>query len=135
MEIINYIFYRLFKHYKKENPVFTAAIYITIIQISIIYFIFMMYNALFYPHRMLGKELFFKNEIFQTIGKIFTLIFYVLLQLINFLYYKNKMKDFEIKFSNHPMNKWFKLWMLYLVCLFLLFFPILVFKIRHYYNI
>jgi hypothetical protein len=128
--VINYIFYRLYKHYKKENPIFTAAIYISILEIALLYFIFMMYNGIFYPERILGKELLIKLDVSQGEGKFYAVTFYVVLQLVNYLYYKNRVKTYESKFSNHPMNKWFKLWMLYIIGLFLFFFPILIFKLR-----
>ena len=130
MAVINYIFYRLYKHYNKENPVFTSAIYISALEIMIIYFIFMMYNAVFYHKSLLGKDLFLKLGINQADGKIYAILFYVILQLANYLYYKNRVKGYETRFANHPMNKWFKLWMLYFIGLFLFFFPILIFMLR-----
>lgn len=130
MEIINYIFYRLHKHYKKENPIFTAAIYISTLEIAMIFFVFMMYNAIFNHKRMLAKELFLRYDISQDEGKLYAIVFCIVLQLANYLYYKNRVKTYDAKFSNHPMNKWFKLWMLYIVGLFLFFFPILIFKLR-----
>ena len=130
MEIINYIFYRLYKHYNKENPIFTAAIYISVFEGLLLYFLIMMYNAIFYHERILGKEFFLKFGISQKEGKLYSILFFVVLQLINYLYYKNRVKNYEVRFTNHPMNKWFKMWMLYVVGLFLFFFPILIFMLR-----
>lgn len=132
MQKINYIFYRLYKHYNKENPIFTAAIYITMFEILIIYFVFMMFNAVFYPERRFGEELSLKYHVHDN-GKLFALTLYFILHLINYLIYRKKVEQYEIRFANHPMNKWFKLWMLYFLGLFLFFFPILVFKIRQYF--
>jgi hypothetical protein len=130
MEVINYIFYRLYKHYNKEYPKFTAAIYISAIEIAMIFFIFMLYNAIFYHKRLLAKEIFLKYNISQGDGKLYAILFCIVLQLANYLYYKNRVKGYETKFANHPMNKWFKLWMLYFIGLFLFFFPILIFMLR-----
>ena len=130
MEVINYIFYRLYKHYNKENPIFTASIYISALEIIMIYFVFMMYNAIFYHKSLIGRDFFLKFGISQEEGKLYALLFYVILQLANYLYYKDKIKNYDIRFANHPMNKWFKLWMLYFIGLFLFFFPILIFMLR-----
>ena len=127
---INFIFYRLYKHYNKEYPIFTAAIYISALEILMIYFIFMMFNAVFFHENLLGKEMFLKYGISQSAGKLYAVIFYVLLHLSNYLYYRNRVKSYDTRFANHPMNKWFKLWMLYFIGLFLFFFPILIFMLR-----
>lgn len=130
MEIINYIFYRLYKHYTKEFPVFTASIYISALEIGLIYFAFMMYNAIFYPKKILAQEIIYKYGINQNEGKLYVVIFCIILHLANYFYYRNRITLYESKFSNYPLNKWFKLWMLYLIGLFLFLFPILIFKLR-----
>lgn len=130
MEVINYIFYRLYKHYKKDNTVYTAAMYITMFEIMMIYFIYMMYNAVICPTKNPFKEFLVNYNINQSEGKLFTVIFCVILGVANYLYYRNRVKGYETRFANHPMNKWFKLWMLYFIGLFLFFFPIMIFMLR-----
>jgi hypothetical protein len=120
----------LYKHYNKENPIFTAAIYISVFEGLVLYFLIMMYNAIFYHERILGKEFFLEFGISQKEGKLYSILFFVVLQLTNYLYYKNRVKNYEARYTNHPMNQWFKMWMLYVVGLVLFFFPILIFMLR-----
>ena len=89
-----------------------------------------MYNAVICPSKNPFKQFLNNYNIDNNEGKLYTVVFCVILGLINYLYYKDRVKTYDAKFSNHPMNKWFKLWMLYIVGLFLFFFPILIFKLR-----
>lgn len=129
MEIINYIYFRIYKHYKNDN--FTASIYITVIQIAIMFFIIMSFNALFFPKRLLVKDFFSFLSLSMNERKIFSLFGYVILHLVNYIYFKNKVKNFKEKFKNYYMNNWFRLWMLFLLVFLLIAFPILIFKIKN----
>ena len=134
MDVINYIFYRLYKHYKNDNPLSTAVLYLSMLELFIIYFIILMFNAIIFPEKIIFKEIFFDFGISQNLAKISAIVFAFTLKGINYLYYKSRVRKYETKFANHPINKWFKVWMLYIVSLFLFFFPILIFKLRHYFG-
>lgn len=89
-----------------------------------------MYNAVICPTENPFKEFLLVYNINQSVGKLFAAIFCIILGVVNYFYYKNRVKTYETRFANHPMNKWFKLWMLYFIGLFLFFFPILIFMLR-----
>lgn len=131
MAVINYIFYRLYIHYRKrDNTVYTAVMYISMLEIFAFFFVFMMYNSIFCNTRNLFKELLDYYDIDHTGMKLFAISFCIVLALTNYFFYRNKVKKYEMKYISHPMNKRFKLWMLYFVVLFLIFIPILIFKFR-----
>ncbi len=90
----------------------------------------MTYNAVVEPGVLLGEELVERYRISRSSGKVGALVFYFVLLFSNYLYHRKRIEEYERRFAGHPMNKWFKLWMLYFIALFLMGFPLLLFKIR-----
>ncbi len=129
MEIINYLFYRLYKYYKGSNPIFTASLYITMFQLFIVYFIVMTINAFFYRKGMIMKEVIRLLDIELHDLKTIVFLIYIIVHYANYKYYRKRIKSIENKYQNSPYNKTFKLWMLYFVAIFLFFVPMLFFKI------
>jgi len=122
--MFDYIYYRLYLLYlKKEkgiSPISTSAMYLSFIQLLVIYSIVMIVNITM--HGDLFKDLTDLNKNFLKIGIV---IFALILDLFNYFYYKKRCKALIMRFKNHPLNKKFKVWMLYVVCTGLFLFPFL----------
>lgn len=122
--MFDYIFYRLYTYYDKKEkgstPVSTAAMYLSFLQILMIFSIYMIADI-----TLDGKLGIWKlpiNEIYLKIGIV---VFAVLVDLLNFLRYKKQHKTLVSKFRNHPLNMKFKVWMLYFIGAGLLILPFL----------
>ena len=106
------------KKEKGGSPAYSASIYLTFLQILLIFSIFMTLNV-FLEGRILLKNL----SIDETLIKALGVLFMIGLNTFNYLHYKEKADALKSKYKNHPLNKRFKIWMLYLVALSLLCFP------------
>ncbi len=122
--MFDYIFYRLYSYYDKKEkgstPVSTAAMYLSFLQILMIFSIYMIADI-----TLDGKVGIWKlpiNEIYLKIGIV---VFAILVDLLNFLKYKKQHKTLVSKFRNHPLNAKFKVWMLYFIGAGLLILPFL----------
>ncbi|PCH67911.1 MAG: hypothetical protein COC06_10445 [Bacteroidales bacterium] len=112
--MFDYIFYRLYSFYDKKEkgvtPISTAAMYLSFLQILIVFFFYMVVNISLNA-RIALKELPVNN----TYLKIGIVVFALLLDVFNYVIYKRKHKALIGKFRNHPLNKKFKVWMLYII--------------------
>jgi len=112
--MFDYIFYRLYIFYNKKEkgvaPISTAVLYLSVLQILMAFFIYMIVNI-----SLRGKIN--SNELFidSTYLKIVFVVFALLLNLFNYSIYKRKYKILINRFRSHPMNKRLKVWMLYIL--------------------
>ena len=126
--MFDYIYYRLYKMYRdKEGDTtgFAAAIALSLIQFCIVFSIFIILNMIF-----LGVLSGWLNEIGRTKVTAGFISFGVILFLFNFFYYKKNRDKVIAKCENHPANKWFRPWMLYIFVLIILFvIPVLCWQV------
>ncbi len=112
--MFDYIFFRLFSFYDKKEkgitPISTAAMYLSFLQILIVFFIYMVVN-IFLNGKVAFKELSINNNYL----KIGIMVAALLLNVFNYIIYKRKHKVLISRYRNHPLNKKFKIWMLYIV--------------------
>lgn len=112
--MFDYIFYRLYSFYDKKEkgvtPISTAAMYLSFLQILMVFFLYMVVNI-----SLNGKIALKELPINDTYLKIGLVVFALLLDVFNYVIYKRKHKALIGKFRNHPLNKKFKVWMLYIV--------------------
>lgn len=105
--MFDYIFYRLYSFYDKKEkgvtPISTAVMYLSFLQILIVFFFYMVVNISLNA-RIALKEL-PVNDTYLKIGIV----------VFNYVIYKRKHKALIGKFRNHPLNKKFKVWMLYII--------------------
>jgi hypothetical protein len=122
--MFDYIFFRLYSFYNiKENgvsPIFTAVIFLSFLQILLVYFIYMVVNI------TLNGEITIKElPINRNYLKIGIVVATLLLEVFNYVIYKRKYKALIIKYSNHSFNQKFKMWMLLIIGAGLFLLPIL----------
>lgn len=112
--MFNYIFYRLYIFYDKKEkgstPISTAAMYLSFLQILVIFFLYMVINISL-EGKIAIKELLI-NSNYLKIGIVVAAL---LLDVFNYIIYKRKHKALIQRYRNHPLNKRFKVWMLYFV--------------------
>ena len=112
--MFDYIFYRLYSFYDKKEkgvtPIATAAMYLSFLQILMVFFLYMVVNI-----SLNGKIALKELPINDTYLKIGIVVFALLLDVFNYVIYRRKHKALIGKFRNHPLNKKFKVWMLYIV--------------------
>lgn len=112
--MFDYIFYRLYTFYDKEEkgstPISTAALYLSVLQILMVFFLYMLINISL-KGKIAPKDL--SND--GAYLKLGFVVFALLLNLFNYIIYKKKHKTLVDKFRNHPLNKKFKVWMLYIL--------------------
>lgn len=122
--MFDYIFYRLYSIYDKKEknstPISTAAMYLSFLQILIMFFLYMILNISLHGKIAL-KELAI-NGIYL---KIVLVVLALFLDMFNYIIYKRKHKTLVVKYRNHPLNKKFKLWMLYILGAGLMLLPFL----------
>jgi len=122
--MFDYIFYRLYcfyyKNEKGRTPVSTAVLYLSVLQILILFFLYMLINI-----SLKGKISLKELQIDGAYLKLGFVVFALLLNLLNYINYKRKYKTLVEKFKNHPLNKKLKLWMLYIIGAGLFLFPFL----------
>jgi len=135
MNILNYAFYKIYNHYSKVNderfPLFTAAIYISVLEISFLFFIILSVNAIFYNDRLIATDFLELIGLNQIGGKIMVVIFCIVVHFINYLFYKKKITEIQKQYKMHSFNSWFRLWMLYLIGFLFFAIPICIFKLRN----
>jgi hypothetical protein len=117
--MFDYIYYRLYKVYKeKEHDTigYAAALYLSLIQFLTLASILIMLDMIFskFLHNWL-------NEIGRTTAIVGVISFQIILLAFNFFYYKKNRQKVIDKYKNHPANKWFRPWMLYIFMLIILF--------------
>lgn len=112
--MFDYIFYRLYSFYDKKEkgvaPISTAAMYLSFLQILMVFFFYMVVNI-----SLNGRIALNELPINDTYLKIGIIVFALLLDVFNYVIYKRKHKALIGEFRNHPLNKRFKVWMLYIV--------------------
>jgi len=122
--MFDYIFYRLYSFYDKKEkgstPISTAAMYLSFLQILLVFFLYMIVNISL-RGEIAPKELLIDS----TYLKIGLVVFALLLNLFNNIIYKRKHKVLIDRFRNHPMNRRFKVWMLYFLGASLFLLPFL----------
>ena len=126
--IFDYIFYRLHQLYKvkekKGSPIYTASLYLSIIQILLLFFVFMTINVMFN-----GKFLLKHLPLDRTFVKVIGIGLMMALNVFNFFRYKRKVHELRKKFRIHPLNQVFKVWMLYFIGVGLIIIPFFLKKI------
>jgi len=112
--MFDYIFYRLYSFYDRKEkgitPISTAAMYLSFLQILMVFFLYMVVNI-----SLNGKIALKELPINDAYLKIGIVVFALLLNVFNYVIYKKKHKALIEKFRNHPLNKKFKVWMFYIV--------------------
>ena len=100
-----------------SNPCSSASIFLCAFQTLVLYCIFMFFRPLLVsdPATLRGKLL-----------GISIAVVMVSLYLFNYHRYKNRDKEIKAKYKNCKANRWFKLWMLFLLMLLLYFLPFLI---------
>jgi len=116
--MFHYLFYRIYIHFlikePDEFPLLTSVMYIILMKIFLFVSISLTIKAIF-------KTNF--NENLRNIGTFYVVIFFLLLVLVFWLYYKKRVATLVKKYENHNLNDKFKLWMIFPIYLFLIFFP------------
>lgn len=112
--MFNYVFYRLYVYYDKKEKgsttISTAAMYLSFLQILVVFFFYMVINISL-GGRIAIKELLVSSNYL----KIGIAVAALLLDVFNYIIYKRKHKVLIERYRNHPLNKKFKVWMLYFV--------------------
>ena len=120
-KISDYLYYRLLIQYSKQkwknNPCFSASIFLCAIQSLVVYCIFMFIRPLIIP-----KEMVLNGKIVIICIAAVMISFY----LFNYHRYKNRDKEIKAKYKNCKANKWFKLWMLFPLIFLLYLLPFIV---------
>ncbi len=124
--MFEYIFYRLNLAYKKHEPNtnsgFSASAALSVFQF------FMLGGVMIVLSGGFGINVLPKSNV---LGKIIALGFMALLVFFNYKHYTRKIEKMNEKFANHPVNKWFKDWLFFLlfilISLSFLFIPALLF--------
>lgn len=123
--MFDYIFYRLYTFYKKKeknnSPVYTAALYLSIMQILLFFSIFMTINVLFQ-----GKLLLKNLPIERSLLKILGVSLMISLNIFNYFLYKKKINKLILQFKNHSLNNSLKMWMLIFIGVGLFLIPFLL---------
>lgn len=122
--MFDYLFYRIYSFYSKKEkggtPISTAAMYLSFLQILMVFFVYMIINI-----SLSGKisiSTLSNNEYLLKFGIV---VFALLLDVFNYVIYKRKHKALVWKFRNHPLNKKLKLWMLFIIGAGLFLLPLL----------
>lgn len=112
--MFDYIFYRLYIFYDKKekgvSPISTAVLYLSVLQFLMVFFVYMIVNI-----SLRGKISLKELPIDVAYLKIGFVVLSLLLDIFNYITYKRKYKTLVDKYKNHPLNKKFKVWMLYLL--------------------
>lgn len=122
--MLDYFFTRFFHFYKKKGmnnySVFSSSIFISILRLLLFYSIVMFLDVF-----SEGKISISKLHINHTGGSIVFLLFFII--LINFDYTRYKMKHQQLieKYKINRCNKWFKVWMIAALIIFLFCSPLL----------
>ncbi|WP_298156105.1 hypothetical protein [Flavobacterium sp.] len=130
MEIINYIFYRLHEYYRNDLSIFNATQYLSLLEMAGLAFFVLTARAIFSPHENFIMDYIIENDISKIQLSTFAILMYAVISFANYQYYKPKVAHYQAKFKNANANKWFKLWMISIIGIFLIGFPILLLKWR-----
>jgi len=129
MRTFDYAFYSLYilyleKEKKDKNNIISALYAIMILKVLAIFAIGILFNYALSPS--------FKLEDILGISdiniKILLVITAFVWAFINYKSYKKRLPNIIKKYRNHPRNKWFRAWMLYLVGIGLFLILILIVK-------
>ena len=122
--MFDYIFYRLYVLYNKKEkgsaPISSAAVFLSFLQILTAFFIYMVVNI-----SLRGKIDIKQLLINDDSIKLGLVIVAILLDVFNYFFYKNRIGLLLEKYRNSPLNRKFKVWMLYLIGTALFLFPFL----------
>ena len=103
MQVIDYIFYRMYIAYKKadDDPIFR-----TVLLFSAIFAIYVSSFVLILCHQ------------FFHVGKIVFILIYIIIGIVGAIltlrrYNKKKRNEIQVKYRYHKCNRWIKNWMFY----------------------
>lgn len=119
--MFDYIFYRLYIFYnEKENgvtPISTAALYLSVLQILMVFCIYMIINISLH-----GKISLKEIPINSNYLKIGVVVAALILEAVNYIIYKRRYRVLIRKYRDHSLNRKITMWMIYVfgVMLFLL---------------
>jgi len=129
MRPFDYAFYSLYTLYLKKEKKGSNYIYNSTLAISILQLL------LFFGIAIIGDSLYEKHFSFhdffgvsEAIGKLLFISFLILWNYFSYKSYKNRLPEIVKKYKNHPRNKWFRAWMLYIIALGFILIPIFIIK-------
>lgn len=121
--MFDFIFYKLYLFYEKKekgnDSVWTAALYVSILQFLMLYSIVIFIDI--FSNKVLLNDL-TNNKIIVI---IISLTILILLFLFNCHRYRKLHSSIVSKYKNRPTNQWFKIWMIGALMMILLLSPIL----------
>ena len=122
--MFDFIFYRLYLFYEKRekggDSVWSAALYVTILQFLMIYSLVIFIDI--FTNKVLLDTVLDGNKM---IAIAITLVAIVSLFLFNRNRYRCRFADIVSKCKKCPANRWFKIWMVASLMMLLLLSPIL----------
>ena len=122
--MFDFVFYRLNLFYEKRekgsDTIWTATFYVTILQFLILYSAFIFIDI--FTNKTLSNILLGGNKMLAI---IISLVAIVLLFLFNCNRYHRKHDIIVSKYEKHPANRWFKIWIVAALMMFLFLSPIL----------
>jgi hypothetical protein len=131
MKVFDYLFYRLYTFYeardKKGSPLFTSALYLSFIQIVLLYVIVSTFVITTKDHFniLIGLR---ENK---NLAKASFVILSVLLDVMNYIRYDNRQRRDELRnrYKSNKLNKRFDVWMLVPIVILLIFLPAMFSKV------
>ena len=135
LKLFDYAFYSLYDLYlrkegAKSNPTLSASSATTTIQLCLFFAIAIIVD--FFTEDHLSLHLFL--GVSENMGKGIFLCFIALWLYRNYKDYQKRLDNIIKKYKNHPRNKWFRPWMLYIVALAFILVPIFLIKIFKFYG-
>lgn len=110
--MFNYYFYRIYTFYKSKDdiPLARGIFYVTLLQIFLIGSIIIVFNS--FAHGLISDK-----NIDKGIIRISGIILIIALCVFNYIRYskKERIDKLREKYEGRKMNKYFKLWMLFLL--------------------
>lgn len=131
MKIFDYLFYRLYTFYeardKNGSPLFTSALYLSFIQMVLLYVIVSMFIITTKDH---FNILIWLREN-KTLAKASIVILAVLLEVMNYIRYNNRQRRDELRnrFGSNKLNQRFDVWLLMPIVILLIFLPAILSKV------
>jgi hypothetical protein len=131
MKVFDYLFFRLYTFYeardKKGSPLFTSALYLSFIQIVLLYVIVSTFVITTKDHFniLIGLR---ENK---NLAKASFVILSVLLDVMNYIRYDNRQRRDELRnrYKSNKLNQRFDVWMLVPIVILLIFLPAMFSKV------
>jgi len=129
--MFDYIYFRLNKFYRQKEkdgaPHFTAVLYLTFLQLLIVYFLIMNYGIITKD----GFEILTWLRSDKFLSKLLILAAVIVLEIYNYFKYRSKKRQLvlKMKFENHPLNTTIPTWSFLALGGILLFGPFLIYLI------